>query len=54
MAVVFQLFVWVVFAAMPLIRGLPASGGSCDSVRHVMTSLKLAQADAVSDSPVAG
>jgi hypothetical protein len=33
---------------------LPASGGSCDSVRDVMTSLKLAQTAMVSESPVAG
>lgn len=35
-------------------RALPASGGSCDSVRDVMTSLKLAQTAMVSESPVAG
>lgn len=54
--VVCSALVWVVLvlALMPAARGLPATGGSCDSVRAVMTSLKLAHATAVSDSPVAG
>lgn len=33
---------------------LPAAGGSCDSVRDVMTSLKLAHTAMVSESPIAG
>ena len=49
------LLVWVAIPSLLLSTSsaLPA-GGSCDAVRDVMTSLKLAHSSAVSDSPVAG